>query len=318
MERKSTTVKRVSIALLVGLLMTTAGCSSLSGADEGGPTVDDGTGTTAAVESNETTTAESATEDGHSHSHTESNASTEAASVEIDAEYSGEMAVMIAGDRVDLERSLGDDAPVRMHDVDTWATNESVTLANVLSAAGVEAEESSLSYDGESYDESADGTEISYRVGSHEVDPEEYVLESDDEVWVLVVTDDSDVATPGEYIPPEQLHVHGTIDFVVDGQELDFSRERYQQAGHNDHFHFEGGHAEPWHAHSAHVTLAYGLSTLEGINVTDEAVVYNGTRYPYDGENGTATVTVNGEPVDPTEYYLKNGDSVAIEIGSSD
>ncbi|WP_336023436.1 hypothetical protein [Halobellus salinisoli] len=310
-------MKRVSIALLVGLLMTTAGCSSLTGAD--GPTVETETGTTAAVETNETTSGESTTEDGHSHSQTESgsNVSTEANRAEIDAEHTGEMAVMIDGDRVDLERSLGDDAPVRMNDVDTWSTNESVTLANVLSVAGVEADESSLSYDGESYDESVNGTEISYRVGSHEVDPEEYVLESDDKVWVLIVTDDSDVATPGEYIPPDQLHVHGTIDFVVDGTELDFSREKYQQAGHNDHFHFEGGHAEPWHAHSPHVTLAYGMSTLEGINMTDEAVVYNGTRYPYDGERGTATVTVNGEPVDPTEYYLKNGDSVAIEIGSS-
>ncbi|WP_255516613.1 hypothetical protein [Haloferax sp. KTX1] len=342
MEIPSKTLKRASIALLVALLMTTAGCSSFAGGDAGGTTAatdtadttemtasdvedtaddtvasDDTTAaeTTAANETNESSdSASDADSDSHSHD-SPTNASDEST---VDAAYTGEMAVVVGSERVSLTEDLDEGAPIHMSDVDSWHTNESTTLAEALDAADVDATESSLSYDGETYEESEDGMKLIYRVDSHEVDPEEYTLESDDKVWVLVVTDDSNVTAPGEYIPPEQLHVHGTIDFSVDGEELDFSRDKYQQAGHNDHFHFEGGHSNPWHAHSAHVTLAYGMSTLDGINVTDESVTYNGTTYPYDGDNGTVTVTVNGESVDPTDYYLKNGDSVSIEIESAD
>jgi hypothetical protein len=321
MERSSRTLKRAGIALVVGMLVMTAGCAGLSGGDAG-TAENESTGeeTAGAADLNSANESETATgsneSDGHSHSHeneTSSNTSTS-----INAEYSGEMAAMVGGERVDLAANIEGEDAITMADTDTWYTNESVTLSTALADAGVEAEESTLTYDGETYDESTDGTEISYRVGSHEVDPEEYTLESDDKVWVLVVTDDSNVTTPGEYIPPENLHVHGSINFTVDGEELDFSRDKYQQAGHNDHFHFEGGHASPWHAHSAHVTIGYAMSTLEGINVTDDAMTYNGTAYSLDGENGAATIKVNGESVDPNEYYLKNGDSVTIEIESSD
>ncbi|RDZ50917.1 hypothetical protein DEQ92_16280 [Haloferax sp. Atlit-6N] len=346
MDIPSKTLKRASIALLVALLMTTAGCSSFAGGDTGDTTAanetaettemtdsdvegtandtassDDATAaeTTAADATNESSDSDSDSDTDHdSHSHdSAANTSDESS---VDAAYAGQMAVVVTGERVSLTEDLDEDAPVHMSDVDSWHTNESTTLAAALDAADVDATESTLSYDGETFEESTNGTKLIYRVDSHEVDPEEYTLESDDKVWVLVVTDDSNVTTPGEYIPPEQLHVHGTIDFTVDGERLDFSRDKYQQAGHNDHFHFEGGHANPWHAHSAHVTLAYGMSTLDGINMTDEGVTYNGTTYAYDGDgdNATANVTVNGESVDPTDYYLKNGDSVSIEIASSD
>ncbi|RDZ42345.1 hypothetical protein C5B91_15985 [Haloferax sp. Atlit-10N] len=342
MEIPSNTLKRASIALLVALLMTTAGCSSFAGGDAGDTTAANETAetteTTASdvegtandtASSNDATAAEttaadatneSSDSDSDNHSHSHDSAANTSNESSVDAAYTGQMAVMVAGERVSLTEDLDEDAPVHMTDVDSWHTNESTTLAEALEAADVNATESSLTYDGETYEESNNGTKLIYRVDSHEVDPESYTLESDDKVWVLVVSDDSNVTTPGEYIPPEQLHVHGTIDFTVDGERLDFSRDKYQQAGHNDHFHFEGGHANPWHAHSAHVTLAYGMSTLDGINMTDEGVTYNGTTYAYDGDgdNATANVTVNGESVDPTDYYLKNGDSVSIEIASSD
>ncbi len=302
--------------------MTTAGCSSFTGGDTSTPTEAVTTETTAQTTqttetTTQTTTQQETTTEEDSNSSGNNSTSNETGASSIDAAYTGEMAVMVAGDRIDIAEKLDEEDAVAVTDTDTWYTNESTTLAEALADTGVEASESTLSYDGETYDESTDGTKIIYRVDSHEVDPDEYTLESDDQIWVMVITDDSNVTTPGEYIPPEQLHVHGTIDFTVDGEQLDFSRDKYQQAGHNDHFHFEGGHANPWHAHSAHVTLAYAMSTLDGINMTDDSVTYNGTTYPYDGENGTVTVTVNGDPVEPTEYYLKDGDSVSIEIESS-
>lgn len=338
MELPSHTLKRASLALVVALLMTTAGCSSFAGSD-GSTTAEPATSemtetadaaTTAQNETtvqNESTASdghshshgdESTASDGHSHSHGDESPSNTSDTSTTDAAHTGQMAVMVASERVQLDEKLSEEDSVQMKDVDTWYTNESMTLAEALSAADVEATESSLSYNGETYSESEEGTKLIYRVGSHEVDPEEYTLESGDEIWVQVVTDDMDVSTPGEYIPPENLHVHGTIDFTVDGEELDFSRDKYQQAGHNDHFHFEGGHANPWHAHSMHVTLAYAMSTLDGINMTAESVTYNGTTYQYDDGDATVTVSVNGDPVDPTEYYLKNGDSVSITIESDD
>jgi len=321
MERQSRALKRASMALIVGLLVATAGCAGLPGGDAGTEEPDSiGEGAAETADSNATNTTDTTTESNESdgHSHSNENESDSNASTAIEAEYTGEMAAMVGDERVGLEANVDGEGAIDMADKDTWYTNESVTLSEALGAAGVEAEESTLTYDGETYDESTDGTKIVYRVGSHEVDPEEYTLESDDKIWVLVVTDDGDVTTPGEYIPPENLHVHGTIDFTVDGEELDFSRDKYQQAGHNDHFHFEGGHASPWHAHSAHVTVGYAMSTLEGINVSDDAITYNGTAYAFDEEDGAATVKVNGESVDPNEYYLKNGDSVTIAIEPSD
>ncbi len=309
------------MALIVGLLVATAGCAGLPGGDAGTPAPDStGEGTVETADSNTTNTSDTTTESNESDgdSHSNENESDSNTSTAIDAEYTGEMAVMVGDERVDLAANIDGEDGINMADSDTWYTNESVTLSEALRSAGVEAEESTLTYDGETYDESTDGTNIIYRVGSHEVDPEEYTLESDDKIWVLVETDGSDVTPPGEYIPPENLHVHGTIDFTVDGEELDFSQDKYQQAGHNDHFHFEGGHASPWHAHSAHVTVGYAMSTLEGINVSDDAITYNGTAYAFDSEDGAATVKVNGESVDPNEYYLKNGDSVTIAIEPSD
>jgi hypothetical protein len=341
MDLPSGTLRRASIALLVGLLMTMAGCSALAGTDGGtagsdatNTDVDDATTavneTTAADETNASDAAngtDSALGEDANSSHSHDGASSthshgdeaEADASNASAEMSGRMAVMIAGERVDLTGLDGEDA-VRVDDArgDTWYSNESPTLAAVLSDVGVDATATTLTYDGETYDEGTEGTKLVYRADGEPVVPGEYRLEDGDQVWVVVVTDDMNVSTPGEYIPPERLHVHGNISFTVDGETIDFGRDKYQRASHNHHFHFEGGHADPWHAHSAYVTLAYAMSTLEGINMTDDHVTYNGTAYAYEGGDATVTIRVNGEPVDPTEYYLKDGDSVTIEITSSE
>jgi sulfur carrier protein ThiS len=317
---ESGTLRRLSIALLVGLLVMTAGCSSLSG---GGASPTD-EATTAPTETptatpTPTTTAAS-TDDGHSHGNesSEGHSHGNESSSNATAENAGKMAVVVAGERVDL--SFEDRQAIRMDEDarDTYHVNGSVSLQRALSAAGVEANASALTYDGETYRDSANGTEVVYRVNGEPVAPNETDIEAGDEVWVLVVEDGGTVETPGDYIPPERLHVHGDIEFTVDGERVDFSRDKYQQAGHNDHFHFEGGHANPWHAHSAHVTLAYGLSTLEGINVTEDTVTYDNETYEYGSEGGAATVMVNGEPVDATDHYLKDGDSVRIVIESDE
>jgi hypothetical protein len=332
MNEPATLTRKLGVALFVGLLVVTAGCSGLGGGGQGTDAAGTeatpasaatGTDTGAAEQTSDghdhtgtatnatPVTEESTAGDGHDHSHGgESNATETAAST-------GKMAVVVAGERVDLSEAFAADAPLRMDDErpDTYHVNESVGLQAALSAAGVEAAASTLRYDGETYRESTTGTELVYRVNGEPVEPAGASVGPGDEVWVLVVTDDSGVETPGDYIPPERLHVHGDINFTVDGERVDFSREKYQQAGHNDHFHFEGGHANPWHAHSAHVTIAYGLSTLEGINVTADTLTYENTTYEL-GPDAEARLTVNGEPVDPTAYYFKDGDTVRVVVES--
>lgn len=97
------------------------------------------------------------------------------------------------------------------------------------------------------------------------------------------------------------VHEHGTMEVVVDGERVDFSRDEYQRQ--DRAFHFENGNGEMWHAHARGVTLEYALATLD-IQVNETAVVYDGTVYRDGDPNTTVTVEVNGEPVDPETYVL--------------
>lgn len=104
------------------------------------------------------------------------------------------------------------------------------------------------------------------------------------------------------------VHEHGTIEVVIDGQELDFSRAEFQNPREYSAFHFEGGNGDIWHKHAQGVTLEYAMATL-GIGVNETAVSYDGEVYR-DGDPGTSVVVeVNGEPVDPQTYTLQGAQS---------
>jgi hypothetical protein len=117
--------------------------------------------------------------------------------------------------------------------------------------------------------------------------------------------------TPSDIGSAGTAHYHGTLEMSVLGDEIDFSRERYQLQA--DRFHFEGDGR--WHAHATGVTLGFGMETL-GINVTADSVEYNGERYAT-GDGYDITVAVNGEPVSPEEYVLQDGDRVRINVTES-
>jgi hypothetical protein len=118
------------------------------------------------------------------------------------------------------------------------------------------------------------------------------------------------VTTPHDY---GAVHVHGTIEVSIDGQTVDFGRQRYQMQDRN--FHFEEDNANPWHVHARGVTLAYAMETV-GIELGGggDTLAFDGTTYR-DGDDGTSvSVTVNGEPVNPSEYVLQDGDTVRIVV----
>ncbi|WP_144905658.1 hypothetical protein [Halobellus captivus] len=297
---------------LVALLVVTAGCSGLVSDNSTATDVQSDENTSSPATTGTTSPAVTETHQEPTEERTGGDRETDG----DDAATTGLMAVVVDGDRLNLSETVEGSVAFRADDdePDTWHADDSVTLAGALESAGLDADSDSLSYGGTTYSESTDGTQLVYRVNGESVNPVEYELADGDEVWVLVLTEETDASVPGEYIPPDRLHVHGSVEFKVNGESLDFSRDKWQAAGHNSHFHFEGGHAEPWHAHSWSVTPAYAFSTLEDIDVNRNSITYNGTTYSDEDAGTTVLVTVNGEPVDPTGYYLKDGDAVRIVI----
>jgi uncharacterized protein (DUF1684 family) len=97
-------------------------------------------------------------------------------------------------------------------------------------------------------------------------------------------------------------HTHGTMEVVVLGDSVDFSRDRYQLRA--NAFHFEAGEGTVWHVHAEGVTLEWAMSSL-GIEVTETSVTFEGTTYRDSDPQYAVSVTVDGEPVDPETYVLQ-------------
>ncbi|RNJ27148.1 hypothetical protein [Halosegnis longus] len=114
-----------------------------------------------------------------------------------------------------------------------------------------------------------------------------------------------------QYDAAGDTHEHGQLSMTIMGSTVDFTQDKYQiRATGNRHFHFEGDGR--WHKHTPGVTLEYAMSTLD-IGVQNGEVWYDGTRYT-DGENAEVSITVNGEPADPTSYVIEDGDDVVITV----
>ena len=319
--------RETGATLLVGLLLVTAGCGSFLGPSEetstpaptDAPTSASAPESTPTGESTVTETpapisTETTTDGGDTHAHTHDATET---STGDSATPSGQMRVVVAGNELDVSGEGSAELGFEFADEGSYVWNaesDDVTLAEALSTLGVNATNETLSYENETYDESAENVSLAYRVNGEPVDPTERTLSDGDEVWVFVSTPEMNLSVPGEYISHGQLHVHGPIEFVVNGSEVDFSREKYQDPSNHPYFHFENGDADPWHAHSWSVTLGYAMDTLEGINVSEDSITYNGTTYEESDPGVNVTVQVNGEPVVPDEYVLKDGDEIRIVL----
>jgi len=132
----------------------------------------------------------------------------------------------------------------------------------------------------------------------------------------------SPMATGGDVPAPAQdqvalpqnlgaVHDHGTMTVEIDGQRLDFTRDRFQLQA--DAFHFEPGRnpGERYHLHANRITLEYALETL-GIGVTNRTLSYNGTVYDDRADGQRVAYIVNGEEVNPELYKLGPGDEVRV------
>lgn len=327
---------RTAVTLvLVGALVLSAGCSGI-GIGESNTDATDTAASPTADDSTETTD-ENESEDGHDHEHdhdhggegtvdegdADQNASeADGGTGELDtssADSWGFVTIAVNGTKLDLSQRDEPNDTVGVSDDERYiwlSAEEGLTLAQALSHFDIDADATQVTVDGKQYREADDGTTVSYRVNGDPVDPESYELGARDEIWMVVETAEMNVSTPGEYISIEEPHAHGEMTFSVDGEEVDFSRDRYQTNA--DHFHFEGGHGETWHAHSWSVTLEWALSSLDGIHVENDTVTYNGTTYDASEDGTSIDITVNDESVQPDQYFLTDGDSIEVVIESEE
>lgn len=122
---------------------------------------------------------------------------------------------------------------------------------------------------------------------------------------------DTVAQSPG---PVNTAHEHGTIEVVIDGRRVDFSRQQYQLQA--DEFHFENRDGRVWHKHATDVTLEWAMATLD-IGVSEDTVVFDGQVYRDSDPDTSVTVEVNGDPVDPQTYVLQGASDANPEQGDS-
>lgn len=125
--------------------------------------------------------------------------------------------------------------------------------------------------------------------------------------YIVFITVSDSTADQATYDP--DVHDHGTIEVIIDGEELDFS-DNSTYIENDQVFHFHGDETEQygthvWHVHGRDVTLQYALETV-GIEVNDDgtALTHDGQTYDANDPGTEIRITVNGESAEPGSYVL--------------
>lgn len=118
----------------------------------------------------------------------------------------------------------------------------------------------------------------------------------------------------------DRLDAKGTIDVTIDGSPVDLTDERFQAENAEDsslafHFHDSDEH---WYMEGREpVSLAEAIDLIphfEYANEGGEHVITYETVYDGSEPETTIAFRANGEPVEPTEYELEDGDHLEVEI----
>lgn len=111
------------------------------------------------------------------------------------------------------------------------------------------------------------------------------------------------------------VHEHGLMEVTIDGESFDFANDP-ALINADPAFHFHGGN-HVWHVHAEGVTLAEALATI-GIEVAEGGTVleYDGEVYDDADPDTTVSITVNGEPVDPSEHVLEGVPGETVEAAA--
>lgn len=104
-------------------------------------------------------------------------------------------------------------------------------------------------------------------------------------------------------------HWHADFMVVINGDRVDFSKDKYMVQ--SRYVHFENGDGTTIHKHATGVPLAYFFKTI-GWNLTNECLTTDtGTSY-CTGEGGTLRIIVNGEEIDNPQYKFKDADTTKV------
>lgn len=118
----------------------------------------------------------------------------------------------------------------------------------------------------------------------------------------------------------QKTHIHADMLFLVKGEPLDFSRERYQstEEKHLDEaVHLHDGRGDIIHVHRKGVTIGYFLETL-GISREGDCLALDTGEELCNGQEGELNVLVNGTLLeDPFEYELQDEDRILLSYGQS-
>lgn len=116
------------------------------------------------------------------------------------------------------------------------------------------------------------------------------------------------------------IDASGEIEITVNGEPIDLTQERLQAENADNSslaFHFHEGDGL-WYMEGERVTFAEGIDLLPyfGYEKGDagHSLTYDGTTYAESDGGTEVSFSADGEEVEPTEYELRGGESLRIEV----
>lgn len=108
---------------------------------------------------------------------------------------------------------------------------------------------------------------------------------------------------------PGGVHWHADFEVVIDGDRVDFAKDKYMLQ--SRYVHLENGDGTTIHKHATDVPLAYFFKTI-GWKLTEECLVTDTGNSYCTGEGGRLRITVNGDEIADPQYKFKDGDTIEV------
>ena len=121
---------------------------------------------------------------------------------------------------------------------------------------------------------------------------------------------------------PDIVDASGEIEIRIDGEAFDLSVDRFQAEHAEEHslaFHLHESDDRWYMEGREQVTFAEGIGLLPNFeyrHVEGSHVIGIDDRTYDEREGGEIEFAVDGEPVDPIEYELRDGDSLLVTIST--
>lgn len=133
----------------------------------------------------------------------------------------------------------------------------------------------------------------------------------------------SSLALLGGCLSDDEVDARGDITIVIDDSRVDLSDERYlaeHAENHSVDFHLHEGTDDWFMEGEERITVAEGIDLLPHFAFEAEdgtrVLEHDGETYDESDPGTELTFAVNGDAVDPTEYELRDGDELRIDVST--